>query len=383
MFTRASRLAREALLLYILITGGSCSGAVADAHPKVSPYREGTMIRTGKITGIIAALAVCASMLLAAIPAESAEVSLSYANFPPAKTFPCVQMERWKTEVEKRTGGKVMVQTYPGSTLLGAKNTLRGVMQGQADIGCISLAYHPGVFPLCSVFELPLGFTTSTSASLALWDLYEKYQPKEFKRFKVLTMFTSAPSNLMTKTPVRSLEDLKGMELRASGILSKILESLGATPVSMPMSATPEALQKGVVKGLFSSFDVLKDLNFAEICRYETVTNTAVYPFAVIMNLNSWNALPDDVKKVFNDLSREQAEWTGNYMDQHVADSLEWSKKKYGIEIIEMSDADMDAVKEKTKPLIENWKSKADSKGIDGAAVLSDVQASRDKYEAK
>ncbi len=339
------------------------------------------MIKTGKITGLFTLMMFCAAMLCSAVPAAAADVILSYANFPPAKTFPCVQMERWKQEVEKRTAGKVLVQTYPGSTLLGAKNTLRGVMQGQADIGCISLAYHPGVFPLCSVFELPLGFTTSTSASLALWDLYEKYQPKEFKRFKVLTMFTSAPSNLMTKTPVRKLEDLKGLELRASGILSKILESLGATPVSMPMSATPEALQKGVVKGLFSSFDVLKDLNFAEICRYETVTNTAVYPFAIIMNMNSWNALPDDVKNIFNELGREQAEWTGKYMDQHVKDSLAWSKDKYKIEMIKMSEADMKAVKEKTFPLIEGWKKKADTAGIDAAAVLLDVEASRAKYE--
>ncbi|WP_432738199.1 TRAP transporter substrate-binding protein [Maridesulfovibrio sp. FT414] len=341
------------------------------------------MIRTGKIAGMFAVLAIFAAMLCSAAPAGAADISLSYANFPPAKTFPCVQMERWKQEVEKRTNGKVLVQTYPGSTLLGAKNTLRGVMQGQADIGCISLAYHPGVFPLCSVFELPLGFTSATSASLALWDLYEKYQPEEFKKVKVLTMFASAPSNLMTKTPIRTLEDIKGMELRASGILSKILESLGATPVSMPMSATPEALQKGVVKGLFSSFEVLKDLNFAEICRYETVTNSAVYPFAIIMNMNSWNALPDDVKKIFNDLGREQAEWTGQYMDQHVKDSLDWSKEKYGIELVTLSDADMKIVREKTMPLIEDWKEKATAAGIDGAAVLTDVEAARQKYEAQ
>ena len=52
--------------------------------------------------------------------AEAGPVKLSYANFPPAPTFPCVQMERWKTEVEKRTNGKVAINTYPGGTLLGA-----------------------------------------------------------------------------------------------------------------------------------------------------------------------------------------------------------------------------------------------------------------------
>ncbi|MBI9110728.1 TRAP transporter substrate-binding protein [Maridesulfovibrio ferrireducens] len=340
------------------------------------------MNKAGRVSGLFAFLMMFAISFCSVSQLQAAEISLSYANFPPAKTFPCVQMERWKQEVEKRTSGKVQVQTYPGSTLLGAKNTLRGVMQGQADIGCVSIAYHPGVFPLSSVFELPLGFTTSTSASLALWDLFQKHQPKEFKKFKVLTMFASAPSNLMTKTPVRSLSDLKGVELRASGILSKILDSIGATPVSMPMSATPEALQKGVVKGLFSSFDVLKDMNFAEICRYETVTNTAVYPFAIIMNKSSWEALPDDVKKVMNDLGREQAEWTGQYMDQHVKDSLAWSKEKYNIELITMPEADMQTIKEKTKPLINDWKTKAVDFGVDADAVLAEVEASRVKYDS-
>ena len=71
-------------------------------------------------------------------PAQ-AQIKLSYANFPPAPTFPCVQMEMWKTEVEKRTGGKVKVDTYPGSTLLSAKNMFDGVIAGTADIGCLEI----------------------------------------------------------------------------------------------------------------------------------------------------------------------------------------------------------------------------------------------------
>jgi TRAP-type C4-dicarboxylate transport system substrate-binding protein len=69
-----------------------------------------------------------------AVRAEAA-LKLTYANFPPAATFPCVQMEHWAKEVEKRTGGKVKVQTFPGGTLLAAKNILDGVISGLADIG--------------------------------------------------------------------------------------------------------------------------------------------------------------------------------------------------------------------------------------------------------
>jgi TRAP-type C4-dicarboxylate transport system substrate-binding protein len=68
-------------------------------------------------------------------------IRLSYANFAPASTFVCVQMERWKEEVEKRTDGKVQIDTYPGGTLLGAKEMMDGVIAGQADIGCLCMAW--------------------------------------------------------------------------------------------------------------------------------------------------------------------------------------------------------------------------------------------------
>ena len=329
---------------------------------------------------LIAAISVCAP----ALPQAQAEtVTLTYANFPPAVTFPCVQMERWKEEVEKRTNGQVEIQTFPGSTLLNAKNMFDGVKQGQADIGCLCMSYQPGVFPLTTVLEVPVGFSSSVVPSLALWDLYEKYQPAAFNDVKVLAMFTTAPSNIMSKTPVKSLEDLKGLELRASGGASKVLEMLGAVPVSMPMSECPEALQKGLVKGLLSSLEVLKDFNFAEACRFETITNFQVYPFAVVMNKDSWDNLPDDVKKVFDDLRREQAQWTGEYMDGHVVESLEWSKKTYDIEVIQLSDADKAKALETLAPMVEGWKKNAGEAGVDAEAVFKDMMELKAKYEAE
>lgn len=313
--------------------------------------------------------------------ADAAEISLSYANFPPAPTFPCIQMERWAQEVEKRTAGKVDVQTYAGSTLLGAKNMWSGVIEGQADIGCISMAYQPGVFPMMSVFEQPLGFTSATSASIALWELYAQRQPAEFSRVKVLTMFSSAPSNLMCKQPIKTLADLNGLEIRASGGASTALELLGATPVSMPASECPEALQKGLIKGIFSSFDMLKDFNFAEHLKYQTVTNFMVYPFAVIMNLDSYNKLPADVKAVLDGLGREQAEWTGNYLDAHVHESLEWSKQKYGIEVADLPAAEAALASQKLAVMVDDWKQKAKDKGVPADEILAEALALKAKYD--
>ena len=180
-------------------------------------------------------LSVCITlgMMIFLASTVMAKTTLTYANFPPAPTFPCIQMEHWKNEVEKRTDKELVIQTFPGSTLLGAKNMMRGVQTGQADIGCLSLLITQGVFP-CYVpvhfsSYLPVAFDSTEVASRVMWDLFVKYQPKEFAKVKVLTgMFTSAPSHIMSKTPVRKLADMQGLELRASGSILKILNNLGA-----------------------------------------------------------------------------------------------------------------------------------------------------------
>ncbi len=323
------------------------------------------------------------ALLLFAMPVTTlaGPVTLNYANFPPASTFPCVQMEHWKQEVEKRTGGKIKVKTFPGSTLLGAKNMMDGVIDDIADIGCVVFAYQPGRFPLLEAVDLPIGFSNATVANATLFELYRKYQPKSLAKVKVLALFTAPPADIMSKKPVRTLKDLKGYELRCTGAGVKPLKLLGATPVAMPMSETPEALQKGIVNGIFSSFDILKDFKFAETCRYATVCHMQTTSFGVIMNMDKWNSLPDDVKKVLDGLAKEQSIWTGRYIDRHVQESVEWSKKKYNLELITLPEKEYALWHKKVEPLTGEWVKKAESRGLPATAFLKDLMAAKQKYE--
>lgn len=321
------------------------------------------------------------AVVLASPAVMAGPVKLSYANFPPAPTFPCVQMERWKTEVEKRTSGKVNINTFPGGTLLGAKAMMDGVIAGQADIGCLCMAYQPGRFVLTNASGLPLGIPDARTGSLALLDLYNKFKPEAFAKVKVLAMFTTAPTNIMSKMPIRTLKDIKGVDLRGSGGAAQVLAAWGANPVGMPMPATPEALQKGVVKGLLSSLETMKDFKFAEMCAYVTMTNTAIYPFAVVMNMDKWNALPKDVQQVMDDMIVEQSEWTGKYMDAHVKKAIEWSKKTHNVEFITLNYTQKAYWDQRLKPLTQKWIENATAKGLPAEAIISAMEASIAKYK--
>lgn len=323
--------------------------------------------------GAIAFLALLMGGFVLVTKVSAKTISLNYANFPPAPTFPCVQMEQWKAEVEKKTNGAVRINTFPGGTLVDAKEMMDGVIAGQADIGCLCMAYQPGRFTLTNAVSLPLGIPNSKVGSLVLTDIFNEFKPKAFDRVKVLALFTSAPASIMSRKRVAALEDIAGMDLRASGGAAEILKAWGANQIGMPMSATPEALQKGVVQGLFSSLEVMKDLKFAEECPYVTLTNTVVYPFAVVMNLNRWKALPPEVKAVMDALSRPQALWTGIYMDNHVSEAVEWSKKTHGVEVVELDDSTSAVWNNALSPITQRWITVATSQGFDGKAIVDTI----------
>jgi TRAP-type C4-dicarboxylate transport system substrate-binding protein len=180
---------------------------------------------------------------------------------------------------------------------------------------------------------------------------------------------------------VKSLSDLKGMELRVAGTSAEVVKRLGGVPVAMPQSETPEAIQKGVVKGMVSSLEILQDFKFAAYTPYATIANLPVVTFAVVMNREKWNSLPADVKKVLDDMRREQALWTGTYVDTHVTEALAWSKKEYSHQVFSLPAADVESVKTLLAPMVEEYKKRVAALGLPAEQIVADALALKKKHE--
>ena len=306
---------------------------------------------------------------------DSGVIELNYANFPPPETFPCVQMERWKSEVEARTNGRVKIRTYPGGTLLGAKEIYDGVVGGTADIGNFAMSYQPGRFPVSESADLPHFFPSSKVASVKLAQLLQQENPTEFAEVKVLTAFTCPPGVIMSSSPIADVTDLKHANLRSSGTSLDALKLLGAAPTAMPQSDVPDALHKGVISGIVSSGEVMQDMNYAEYCKYVVEARLPVISFAVVMNRRAWDKLPHDIQDILEDLYFEQAEWTGAYVDQHVEDALKWSVDTHGVQVTQISDDELAAVREKLAPMMDAYVQRVAEKGIDGQKLIEFLQA--------
>src|SRR5690625_3103344 len=297
-----------------------------------------------------------------------------FSHFFPPTSFIEEEVQGFIEEVEEATDGRIKITSYPGASLAAPDEHFDAAATGSVDIALSVHGYTPNQFPLTSVMELPFMSTASIEGSTNLWDLYNEFDEfdDEYAGTVPLLLYTTDPGHIhTTKKPIKSVEDLKGMRIRSpSPEASEWLESLGATPVSMPMNETFEALERGVVDGTVASWEAVKVWGLDEIINYSTIGNFYTTTMFVVMNENLFNELSEEDQNTLKQLAGENmVKNIGEAFDKIGAESLAQAEEK-GIEIYELSDAELKEWSKYINPTIENKINSINDKGLPGQEVF-------------
>jgi len=324
------------------------------------------------IIGMIGAVIV---LLTTGCQKKEKTVELTYSIFFPPTHSQCMAAISWAEEVEKRSGGRIKITTFPGGTLTKANQCYDGVVKGISDIGMSCFAYTRGRFPVMAAVDLPHGYPTGRVATRVANEFARTMAPEELKDVKVLYIHAHGPGLLSTKKPVRVLEDIKGMKIRSTGLSAKVVEALGGVPVAMPQGDTYEALQKGVVEGTFTPIETLKGWRQAEVIDYTTQCTGVGYTTAmfVVMNSEKWASLPQDLQKVLEETSAEWVGVHGETWDKSDDEGRAYTLDQ-GNEIIPLSEEENGRWAQAVQPIIEGYISAAEEKGLPGAQAVARVK---------
>jgi TRAP-type C4-dicarboxylate transport system substrate-binding protein len=235
-------------------------------------------------------------------------VTLKFADFFPA-THPTsvAMMQHWAKRVEEVTDGLVKVDYYPAETLLKSGSIYEGVASGVADVGHDVSGYNIGRLPVLNAMYVGgVEYKGSKASCYVARDLVNELKPKELEDTQLMFIYGIAPGVLMTTKPVRTLEDLKGLQIRASGANVDTLKLLGAVPVGITIAETYDSMSKGVVDGAILPAEPLKAFKLGEVTKYVTQSsllyNTVHY---CTMNKDLWNSFPKDVQDNINQVNEE------------------------------------------------------------------------------
>jgi TRAP-type C4-dicarboxylate transport system substrate-binding protein len=299
---------------------------------------------------------------------------LTYSNFFPPTHIQSKLAEAWCQEVEKRTGGKVKVDYFPGQTLTKAKQCYDGTVEGISDMGFSVLAYTRGRFPVMSAVDLPLGYSSGKVATEIINRVYKQFKPKEFNDVQVMYLHAHGPGLVHTRgKAVRKMEDMKGMKFRGHGTSALVVKALGGTPVPKPMPETYEMLQKGVVEGAVYPLEANKGWKLGEVTDYATCTFSAAYTtsFFVVMNKDKWNSLPGDIQKTIGQINAEWAVKHGEAWDTSDMAGIKYFLNQGG-QLIGIDAKEQERWRQAVAPIVSQYVADAKKKGVGNAQEIVD-----------
>ncbi len=290
----------------------------------------------------------------------------------------------WMEHVKEASDGSLVIRPYWSASLISEAESMTEIRHQVADIGLITPIYAAGGAHL---LRTQTGFYSGVTGYEKQVQLFRcmraNHDPfaHELEGLKILAVQGgNNPGIVTTNKPVRALEDLKGMRIRAPSELLPVLASLDADPVDMPMGEVYSALAKGVIDGVVAPAETFSSLHFQEVSNFFTDLKVprGAYPARAI-SLKTWDSLSDEHRTL---LEASTAVWETALAEQTRAASDRGYEigREFGIEYIDISPADQITFDQIYIEYAAKSADKLKRFGIEAAPVLEHARASVDEF---
>ncbi|MCB1900548.1 TRAP transporter substrate-binding protein [Cognatazoarcus halotolerans] len=313
-----------------------------------------------------------------ALGIQSAALAQTTWDMPtpyPANNFHTENIQQFADDIAKGTGGKLKITVHPGGSLFKANEIKRAVQGGQAQIGELLVSSLANEDPIYAIDTVPF-LATSYAESARLWKASRAAVEARLAKngLKLLYAVPWPPQGIYSKTALTSIADLKGVKIRSySPTVARMIELMGAQPVTVQAADLTQALATGVVSANITSSSTGYDSKSWEQLSYYFDVQAWLPKNMVFVSKKVFDGLDPAARKVVLDaavaaetrgwkVSEEKTAW---YVDQ---------LKKNGMKVLPASDAlRADLVKVGDRMTAE-WLDKA---GPEGKAVLDAYRASK------
>ena len=286
------------------------------------------------------------------------------ASFKPLKKY-------FDQDLKKLTGGRLEITLHPAAALVPTKEIFDATRKGTVDGATGSPAYWMTIVPIGAVAgNCPMTFRETWEGLYFHYVMGFEDMLKEGHAKHNILYYTEKvyPTAMIGKKPIQKIEDFKGYKIRSTGAIADMLRDLGAAPTLIQGSELYLSLQTGVVEGAhWGAAQGALTMKLCEVAKYYIQPNLAMSGTdVIIINKDSFNALPKDLQTVL-DLALKERVWhrSHEYIMGEM-EALETMKKKYGVKVVTLPPEDQ---KKMMKVAIKEWDKVAAKDELAGKAI--------------
>jgi len=236
--------------------------------------------------------------------------SSSWLVSPPG--FSSMDQKWFIDEVTKRTNGRISFKEYWAAALVPAKEHLDATKTGTIDLARICFLYWPSNFPLNALpYMFPFANRDPDMGQRVMRKMYEEFpqfeQEIESNNLKLISFQVWDDYALLTRQPIRKMEDLKGLKIALlGGMLTEVAKSNGAAAIIISLDERYLQLKTGVIDGSLIGVDSMVSTNCHEVAKHLTILGLGAYvPNCVAMNLDTWKKFSPEDQKMMLDIGNE------------------------------------------------------------------------------
>ena len=330
-------------------------------------------------------LALAAYTLMSTAPVAATEtIKLTVvASHPPAATWLVALHDTFIPTVDQilaKTGNYKIAwnEAYSG-TIVKMRADLEGIQSGLGDMGIVVTSFLPDRLPLHRLSLITPFVSSDIQLVTKTMNHLEQTQPA-FKKIwdgqNVVNLGLSSNVDnlfLMTKKPVKSIADIKGMKIGGGGPTIRYVTALGATGVQTTLGDTYTGLATGLFEGILLWAEAAKSFRVCEQAPYIFDPQIgALQSHALVVNKDVWNKLPEEVRQAMQEAAPKWSYAASQLPLDNGNEALDWCKKNYHTVITPVPPEE----RKKWVALLPNeakiWKVEMDKKGYNGTAILKE-----------
>ncbi|WP_309678223.1 TRAP transporter substrate-binding protein [Polaromonas sp.] len=301
---------------------------------------------------------IAAAVAIAAFGVASAqERTIKFATQNP-KGHPLVMgMEKFAEIVAAKSGGKIKVNLFPGGVLGGDAPTVSALQGGTIEMASMNSGILASQVKDFEVFDFPFMFANSKEADAVVDGPFGKmmHAKLEAKGLVGLTYWELGFRNITNnKRAITKVEDIAGLKLRVipNAINLDWTKALGANPTPLAFPEVYAALEQGAIDGQENPLTVIAATKLYEVQKYVTLTNHQYNPQSVLISKKFWDTLSAPEKKILSDAAVESTAYQRQQARDQAGTALE-TVKKAGMQVSELSAAELAKFREKMKPVVD------------------------------
>jgi TRAP-type C4-dicarboxylate transport system substrate-binding protein len=251
------------------------------------------------------ALVVAASVMLSATPLMAKEFRY-LAGWDKTYQFHAYITNPFIEGIEKASGGRIKF-SFHGPEAVPPFEQLEPVAKGVFHFLFTHGAYHHGTTPIMTVAEVLEG-TPETIHSSGLFDYLDKHYQKLGLKLISIPVTPYGAYHYILKAPMSANGDWAGRKIRGAATHKPVIEMLGGVMVILPPAEIYTALEKGLVDGAVWPAVGVLDYRWYEVAKYLLRPAMGANYEPIFMNLDAWNALSPDDRKIIMTVAREVEE---------------------------------------------------------------------------